>query len=131
MFTVEELRFEVSKLRSTYEVLKKSMPLKVGIKDDIKPLIASNVDIDLVMRRLVDNYCYQKNLSKGGARHDLEGNAVGEITDGEKKGANARKKVLSKDSYKMRKARKKALALKPRRFKSVLTLKSQTIQSGH
>lgn len=126
MFTVEELRFEVSNLRNTYEVLNKSMPLKVGIKEDIKPLIASNVDIDLVMKRLVSNYCYQKNLSKGGARYDLEGNVVGEITEGEKRGARARKKVLSKELYKMQKARKKALALKPRRFKSVLTLKGKT-----
>jgi sRNA-binding protein len=57
-------------------------PLKVGIGND---LVARGVlgprEINAALKRYVDRLMYQKSLVAGGARVDLEGNVVGEVSN--------------------------------------------------
>jgi len=57
-------------------------PLKVGIGDD---LVARGVlgprEVNAALKRYVDSFMYQKCLTAGGARVDLEGNVAGEVSN--------------------------------------------------
>ena len=72
---------ELTRLRKEYTVLRDRKPLAIGIRAILLPQINLNSkNSRKVIRLLCNHRGYLTNVTKGGARYNLEGSVDGEIT---------------------------------------------------
>jgi sRNA-binding protein len=90
-------------------------PLKIGISDDLAPLVPfAEDDLKAALRYYTRNDAYLRACVGGASRIDLDGNAVSEVTA--KEAAHAKKVLSDQERWKAKKkaARNKVVVLPPK-----------------
>jgi len=104
---------ELKRLKAEYLVLRTHVPLAIGIRSDLIPVINLNSrNSRKVIRLICSCDAYLKNLAGGGDRFGLDGRVKGAVTEAEVKQAKERLLEVKINNLSKEKSSKNILKLR-------------------